>query len=320
MTFPTEQTLKDLSLPYRRTGWFHPNDKKADQWMRKLKREGVQQPTDSFEYSRADNIPEVTFLQRGATKSLTPTNVTLVSHKFERIGIHQEMDTYDCISGRGVEQMEVQERASKLGIKRELSFQLIEGIASPNILGIKFLSAGNTIGAANGNPNGGFMTLQDLYKLLYLVKVTDDDIGCGMADCLVGNNMAIRETLGLLDQAGERAVWSYDEVLGCNVLLFCNIPFYLSDSIPNNETKGNGMNLTSVYACKMSGPNGLKLLYAVDPNNPPDEWGCHVSHIPIQQTIDKKLSAIEAFYTLVCPESCTVARLDGVDPTQFALA
>ncbi len=215
--------------------------------------------------------------------------------------------------------METQARGVKLGILRQLSTQIIEGTATPNIIGLRSLSNSTTIGANNNNANGGFMSLQDLYKACYLNACTDDIIGGGGPDCAILNPKALRELLGLIDKASDR-FWTFDDELEASVLRFLGIDWYISDAIPLNETKGTGTNLTSIYFVKLNGPTGLKLLYARDPNIAEVQpFGIHQYPIPVNQTENKRGVSIEAFYALYAPETACVSRLNGIDPTQFAL-
>lgn len=324
MTMPSPTSVQNTSIPNRQAGWYHPNDQKRDQFMLSLELEEMIMATDAYQYNRADSIPSIVFLTRGANKNLPATNVTLNSVAFTRIGEHIELDLYDSISGRMSDNLEQQARGVKLGIARQLSIQLIEGTATPNIIGLKSLSNSTTIGANNNNANGGFMSLQDLYKSLYLNACTDDFIGGGGPDCAVLNPKTLRELLGLLNAApggaGGSGVWIYDRKLNAPVFEYLGIRWYISDAVPLNETKGAGSNLTSIYFVKMSGPTGLRLLYARDPNLAEvDFMGVHQYPIPVDQTQNRRGMAIEAFYALYAPETACVSRLDGINPTQYAL-
>lgn len=322
MTLPTTTTLQNLSIPNRQAGWFHPNDGFRDQFLLKLPRIEMEMATDSYQFNTADSIPAVSFLDSADTKSLETTNVTLNTSIFQRVGDHLQLDTYDSISGRMSNNLEVQARGIKLGLLRELSARLINGTSSPNIIGLQSKTGSSTVGANNGNANGGFMSLQDIYKALYTCAPTDDLVGGGSADCAVLNPKALRELLGLINASdhSQGGRWVEDPELSAPVFEYLGIKWYISDSVPLNETKGTGTNLTSIYFLKLNGPTGLKLLYARDPQcNDVDEFGIHVYPIPIQMNNNLRGLCVEGFYTFIRPERMSVSRLDGINPTQYAL-
>ena len=322
MTQPTTTTLQNLSIPNRQAGWFHPGGNARDQFLLSLDLLEMEMATDSFQFNRADSIPTITFLARSATKSLPATNVTLLSSLFQRIGEHIELDSYDSISGRMSNNLDMQARGVKIGLLRQLSTQIIEGVAAPNIIGLKALSGSYTIGANNNNANGGFMSLQDIYKALYFCSPSDDYLGGGAADCAILNSKTLRELLGLLNATShsDGGKWVYNEKLGAPVFNYLGIDWYVNDFIPLNETKGTGTNLTSIYFVKLKGPTGLKLVYARDPQiEDVDRFGIHTYPIPIDQTQNRRGLAVEGYYTLVAPERETVSRLEGINPTQYAL-
>lgn len=315
-------TYQNLGLPNKEAGWFHPNDQKRDQFLRQLVLVKQVMAMDSYQFNRADSIPTIPFLERGATKTLPATNVTLNSVVYTRIGEHIEIDLYDSISGRMSNNMEMQARGVKLGLLRQLSSKLIEGTATPDILGLRALSASTTIGANNNNANGGFMSIQDILKAIYLCNATDDMIGGGGPDCAVLNPKTLRELIGLINATtgGQGGEWSYDSQLNASVFEYMGIRWYISDAVPLNETKGTGTNLTSIYFIRMKGPTGLRLLYARDPNiQDVDSYGIHTYEISIDQTQNRRGLCVEAFYALWAPETATVSRLNGINPTQFAL-
>jgi hypothetical protein len=322
MAFPTPATLQNLSIPNREAGWYHPNDGKRDQFLLKIPFVEMEMATDAFQLNRANIIPSVPFLGRAAAKTNPATNVTLNSFEFQRIAENINLDTYDSISGRMSDNLEMAARGIKLGILRELALQVIEGVASPNILGLKSLSAANTTGAGKGAPNGGFMTLADIDLALYNVAPTDDFLGGGAASCAVLNPKTLRELVGLIQASSnsERGIWKKDDELGARVFVWRGIKWYFSDFVSLTETKGTGTNLTSIYFVKCNGPTGLRLAYARDPNiEDVNEFGIHQYPIPISQNQNIRGIAIEGFYALVAPEARIVSRLDGIDPTQFAL-
>lgn len=324
MSFPSPLSLTNLSLPNRLAGTFFPGDGFRDQFLHKLPFEEVQQPTANFQFNRWDS-PEklVPFVERGSEKeTMFPTNVDLNSVAFERIGSTLELDTFDSISGRMSDNLAVQAFGIKLSILRSLSLQLIQGTASPNIIGLKSLSASHTVGAAAGATNGGFMTLQDIYTAMYLVAPTEGEVGVGAANYAISNPKTFRELLGVLDaqSRSEGITWVMDKDLGVEVPKFRGLTWLISDSVPLDETKGTGSGLTSVYFVKIGGPTGLRLFYGRDPKiQNVDDFGVHIFPIPIQKAQNIRGLLVEAFYALWAPERAVVSRLDGIKPTQFAL-
>ena len=254
--------------------------------------------------------------------SLPATNVTLQSVSFERVGAWLEADTYDTISGRQADNLLIQAQGVALGILRTLSSKLIIGTTTPDIVGLQSLSQFHTIGAANNALNGGFMTLRDIDKSIYLCAPTEGSVGKGAATYALCNPKTLRELFGLMDtqSRSQSACWEEDSDLGVKIPNVRGLNWLFSDSLPLNETKGTGTNLTSIYFFKLGGPTGLKLLYGRDPNiKQVDEFGIHQYSIAINRAQNRKGLAVEAFYALFAPERATVSRLDGINPTQFAI-
>ncbi|MEK7486843.1 MAG: hypothetical protein AABZ60_21170 [Planctomycetota bacterium] len=219
--------------------------------------------------------------------------------------------------------MEVQARGLKLKMLRTLSQKVITGGASPDILGLEHISIGNVFGAANNAANGGFMTLQDIYQAMYAVSVTEDEMGKGGADYAICHPKTLRELMGLVDanSRSEGFTWIYDEDLEVDVPKFRGV-LWLMGQVPTKETKGTGTNLTSIYFVKLKGPTGLKMLYAQPPQRTELDrrWGFYRYPIPMNQTINRKGLCMEGVYALLSPEgNYAVSRLNGINPTQFAL-
>lgn len=278
--------------------------------------------TSSFEYNWADELPSITFVVRGATKSLATTDVNLNSVAFERVGAFLESDLYDSISGRQSDNMQTQAFGIVLGILRILSSKLITGTTTPDIVGLQALSASHTIGANNSAPNGGFMTLRDVDKAIMLCAPTDGVVGKGAATYALCNPKTLREFFGLMDanSRSQGISWEYDADLGVKLPFARGVTWLFSDSMPLNETKGTGTNLTSIYFFTLGGTTGLKLLYARDPKiQNVNEFGVHQYPISISKSQNRKGLAVEAFYALFSPERATVSRLNGINPTQFAI-
>jgi hypothetical protein len=99
----------------------------------------------------------------------------------------------------------------------------------------------------------------------------------------------------------------YDDELGVPVLYFNGIPVYVGQNV-SNETKGSGTNLTSIWAVKLSGPTGIRMLHS---GGDSAEFGLDVSDIPTQATVSKMGKFVGGYYTLFVPEEESLARLDG---------
>ncbi len=279
--------------------------------------------TSSYEYNLVKTgLPSITFVERGATKSLPATDVILNSVSFERVGAFLESDLYDSISGRQSDNMQSQAFGIVLGILRVLSSRLIIGSTPPDIVGLQTLSSSHTIGAANNAPNGGFMTLSDIDKAIYLCGPTDGVVGKGAATYALCNPKTLREFYGLMDaqSCSQGICWEQDDDLEVKLPFARGVTWLFSDSMPIDEKLGTGTDLTSIYFFKLGGPTGLKLLYARDPKiQNVNEFGVHQYPISISKSQNRKGLAVEAFYALFSPERATVSRLNGINPTQFAI-
>ena len=167
--------------------------------------------------------------------------------------------------------------------------------------GVKLLNS-NLIGANNDAANGGTVLYSDLTRLKH--KVTVDDQG---PHYFVGNDQAIEKyeqsclTLGFPPMVVEVA--GFDRPL----IAHQGIPILRDDNIPNDETRGSGSNLTSIYAVQLGWERGLSLIF------PEHQGGMN----PVVQRIGKEASDKEILrVTLTCGLALfsknALARLEGI--------
>jgi hypothetical protein len=309
MSLPSQATVTNLARLSKAPTWFPRGF--LDHFVRKIPFEHVAEPSPSIEWNRtaAGPFPAVGVYTRGAVFSGAAMDTDKVTATWVRIGEVAEVDVFDQWAASNVmDQLEVQVGARKVGCVRALGSGILEGTGGGTALeGFKFhIVSGQTIGAANGAANGGAPTLEDLHKLVYLATASDGCVGAG-ADCLVAAPKAIRFIIKLLEDKGTTPHFAFDSDLGVPVLHFNGIPVYLGQNA-TNETKGTGTNLTSIWAVKLTGPTGVRVLHSGGDSS---EFGIEVSDIPTQATISKLGRFVGGYYSVLVPEQESLARLDG---------
>ena len=109
-----------------------------------------------------------------------------------------------------------------------------------------------TIGAGNDAPNGGPLLLTDVDRLL--TKITANN---GKADLLVMNLAVRKKWIAAHYANGTKPIVEVDPATGRKVYYHGNVKVAVSDHIPNNETKGTGTNLSSMYALVLGYMKGI---------------------------------------------------------------
>lgn len=296
---PSNTTIQHFDTPYRQ-GYFFPNDKEIDQFIRKLSFEPMVMSSEKYVFGRAASLPNTAFFARDGNVTTNSTNVNLSSvGEFVRIGAEVEMDLLNQIGSRGTNQIEQQVYAVKLRILRELSHRLVHIASLPSIVEIpkQINSYGNGVVLTSSNP----FTLQDLYKAISLSKPTDNGVGAG-PDCLISSNATLRQVLYVLDQSGEEVEWREDNDLKATVPIIAGLPYYISSSVPNQN----------IYVLKLKGASAIRLLYAKDPNHDCDAFGIHVYDEPLKKEKNNLTKTVMGYYQVFVPESTILVRLNGV--------
>jgi hypothetical protein len=144
------------------------------------------------------------------------------------------------------------------------------------------------------------------------VTASDGCVGAG-ADCLVASSKMVRFIAKLIEDKGACPQFAFDQDLGVPVLHFNGIPVYVGQNV-SNETKGTGTNLTSVWAVKLTGPTGVRVLHS---GGDASMFGIDVTDIPAQPTVSKIGKFVGGSYALLVPEDESLARLNGCDLSTF---
>ncbi len=108
------------------------------------------------------------------------------------------------------------------------------------------------VGAANDNANGGLLLLSDVDRLLAKIRANN-----GKADVLVMNLPVRQKWLKAHYDVGTKPLVQQDPTTGKKLYYHGNVQVVLSDHIPNNETKGTGTNLSSMYAVVLGEGKGV---------------------------------------------------------------
>jgi hypothetical protein len=313
MSLPSQTTVQNLSYVYKHPAWYPAG--KLDQFVRKIPFEHVDQPSESMDWNRATALPTVVAFVPGGALPATAMDTTKVTANWLRVGDVAEVDYFHKVAASDpFDQLEVQVTAKKVGVVRALGLGIVEGGGGAGIFeGFKFrITGGQTTGAADNAANGGVPTLNDLHRLFYLVTASDGCVGAG-ADCFVAAPKAVRFIAKLIEDKGGTPQYVFDPNLGVPVLYFNGIPVYAGQNV-SNETKGTGTNLTSVWAVKLTGPTGVRVLHS---GGDPSMFGIDVTDIPAQPTVSKIGKFVGGSYALLVPEDESLARLNGCDLTAF---
>lgn len=306
MSLPSQTTVSNLTNQHVVPTWFPKG--LLDQFVRKIAFERVDRPGENFSWNRATALPTVATYAVGGTLSANAMDTTKITGNFFRIGDMAEVDVFhERSASRIVPQLEVQVGAKKVGVIRALGLAILEGNGTA-FEGLKFhVTSGQTIGAAANGANGGPPTLAEVHKLLYMVTASDGYVGGG-ATCLVAAPKAVRFIINLLETAsGGSAEYMFDNELGGPVLRFNGIPVYVGQN-STVETKGSGTNLTSIWALKLGGPTGVRVLHSSGESS---QFGIEMVDVPLSNTVSKKGRFVGGHYSLFVPEEECIARLEG---------
>lgn len=311
MTLPTAATINNLSRNPVGTDYLPGG--LIDQFIRKIAKMAYAHPGGQIFFNRKNTGPTPAPYSAGGTLTAVPWESTRQTVTFQRIGAQVEIDIADALSSTDAgDQLELQVQALRCEILRKMGEQVIQGGGTPPAwtgFGATF-TGGQLIGAGNGAANGAAPTIADIAKLISLVTASDGCVGAG-ADCLVGSPKSERFLASLLAAAGETPVYVWDRDLGVKVLQFRGKPLYIGQ-VPENETKGSGTNLSSIYALKLHGPTGVHIACSALGGGA-DEDGILSYLIPPQLGIGKRGAGALVFGNVVYPEAASGARLDGCD-------
>ena len=162
--------------------------------------------------------------------------------------------------------------------------------------------AGQITGANNDNPNGGAANLGDFDRLAQLVTVRN---GCGVN--LVMNREAFQKWKALWYAAGVEPAVRVDPATGREFYWHGDARVLVSQHLLNNETKGTGINLTSVYAVVIDTEVGF---YGVFKTACPGKFA--ILEELAKEGVDQRVVRIAANVGFIVTSEKCVARLNGM--------
>ncbi len=165
--------------------------------------------------------------------------------------------------------------------------------------------ASQTWGAANNNPNGGSPTMADFNRLVSLIRVRG-----GRGPHLVMNLDVFRKWKALYTSAGSTPPVLVDPETGQEWYYHGDARILVDGHILNDESKGTGSGLTSVYAVVLDAKVGFFGLFKTAC---PGMFAV-IEAITKEATDDLIIRIALNLAFIVTSEAC-VARMDGVDPT-----
>lgn len=316
MGSPSDNTANLLNRPYVSKGWFPSPTAGAgfvDQFTRKIPLQRIEKPTINLSWDRFD--PSVGSLTvnpyaTGGTPSSVQLEVIQTTRPFQRIGAMALVDSLaEAASGIPNDLLMAQIQAAKIGIIRTLGSQIITGDGiSPHLNGFDYEIYPATQGFSVSMVSGfNVPSVQDILYLINLVKASDGSIGRGYADCIVTHERVIRFIVFYATQQASGLIdYVYDSDLGVQVPRFAGVPMY-NGQIPTSGTTGY-----EIYALKMSGPTGIRLLHATGSS---DQFGIDITPIPMQSTVAQRGAYVGGYYCLMVPEVQSLARCIGTDNT-----
>ncbi len=311
---PNNQTIQNFNQRDLHPSFFS-NDAFIDQSFYKFPRLGIYDSATLFDFNRAAALPTVPFVAKGGAVPLSETEVNLTQLSFARIAATPKIDVWDQSSSRGVDQLAQQIDAVKRTIQRQISFNIIQGVA-PAFTGLETLAFQTSI----VNALTGALTLQDIYRAKNFMCGTGGPYrfgGPGILSCsMMMNEKTQRELFGLLDQASLKVDWVMDEDVGAKVAEVFGMRIYVNNSIKTNQ--GAGTDRTSIYFLSFDSPSAVKLLYSKDEQHDCDIDGIHSYLLPVKEATNELYAYVGGFYTLLVPETQGAVRLFNIKPTFFA--
>ncbi len=241
--------------------------------------------------------------------STTPIPLVPIIYDLKRVYVDVLIDTfceniYSSPTDTDIVQMELDAKLKNL--KYAIGSALVNGTglpapADPHGL-ITLVDPFQVVGANNDNPNGGPLILSDVDRLL--AKITANN---GKADLLV-MNMAVREKwIAAHYFNGTKPIVEVDPATGQKVYYHGNVRVAVSDHIPNNETKGTGTNLSSMYALVLGYMKGICGGYKPGTNG--QMFDIERTLVPTTDTHRYRVSAQVVFGRF---GTTSLARLDGI--------
>lgn len=305
MAQPTTTTIDNLTRCLRLPG-IYPGGY-VDQFIRVIRFEEIEGYGRSVQINGATSLGSVAAYSAGGTMSAVQATTDLTTFTFERIGGTAQVDVADIeASGAANNQLELQVQTRKIALIRELSSQLIQGSGvAPNLEGLETLvgNTGNFVDLSNVAP-----TLADYHRLVSMVNASDGAVGTG-PDALVMNWNARRQLQSLIEAAGGDSSCCFveDDDLDVPVMKFDGIPICVTEALPASSP-------TTILAVKIHGDTGVRVLHV---GGDSEEFGIAVDDVPNQMTVNERAKLVRGYYTILYPETGTVAALMNANVSTF---
>lgn len=292
-------TVANLSRTYVVPAWFPGGF--VDQFIRKVRFERIDQPSESVRWNRADPLPAVAAYDLGAVLPAAAMQTVRVTGTMRRIGDVAEVDTFQETSCSDPNpQLDVQVQAKRVAIVRTLGSLLVAGAAGD------FDSLAARIVAAQRMTGISTPTLQDVARLIRRVTASDGWSGSG-ADCLVANERVARHLVRLLEEApGGGPLYVPDPDLAVPIPCFEGVPIYVGQ-VP---TLVGPPRTSFIYALKLMGPTGIRILHG---SGRACELGVEVRPLPMQAAASKRGAFVGGLYALLIPEDESFARIEDIN-------
>jgi hypothetical protein len=295
MAIPTDLTMITLNRPYVFKGCFPLGF--IDQFIRKLPFQYLDQPTTNVFWNQISGSLTAAPYNADANLPATPLNTTQKIILLQRIGdsvlVDQQSQT---ASGNTNDLLQTEIQAKRVAIVRSLGYQAILGDAnSPNLNGLISESPSTITVSGTGVP-----TVNDLHRLVHMVRASDGAVGGG-ADCIVTHERVVRYLLSLLNTS-TALDFIFDPELGVPVPHFRGIPIYIG------QVPDVGSYAFDIWALKISGPTGIRMLHATGSS---DRFGIDVVPVPLQPFKAQIGAFVGGLYGLMIPEPQAFARLAG---------
>lgn len=307
MGIPNDVSLVNLNNSYIFKG-FYPQGI-IDQFIRKIPFHRLDKPTTVVSWNRPkiNTLVTVPVYARGADVDSTPQDFELTTRTMQRIGATALVDDFSqAVSGNPNNLLEAEIQAKKIAIIRTLGAQIFVGSgAENNFNGLKSEVIPSQEFSLTGNPL--LPTDKNLLQLINMVRASDGAVGGG-ADCLVTNERVIRYIVAQGLASGRNCETIYDADLGVAVPLFCGIPMY-AGQVPTDDPEDPGIGHYDIWAVKLSGPTGIRVLHATGRS---DQFGIDVTPISTQVSKAQSGAFVGGLYCLMVPEPQSIARIKMV--------
>lgn len=309
------QNLANLARPFVASDWYPGG--KLDQFIRKIAFQAVDGSTEKVSWNRALTMPTAPLYAISDIGNMANTMMNpdaRVDSPMARIGDIVVLDSFqEDASSNIMDMLDVQIAAKKVMIVRQLGTQLFQGTGAASPQDVKGLGTPQQVGGAPANlwvipsvnATGNALTKEQLHQLVTMVTASDGSVGAG-ADCIVGNDQAVRGIAKLLEDTGNGTHYVFDSDLGVPVLTFAGVPVYIGQV----GTYNTGVSpKTEVFALKLTGRTAVRALHC---SGDSAEFGIVAK--PVSTPITNAYSAafVGGLFGLMVPEKESAAKISDI--------